>query len=99
MFNDYAGQIVGPYDCAAEGWNVSARSPTNFGFALLNNIRAFAPGCAVRYRIGIAELLKGGRIFPANGTGWSEVSQIGDIYTARFTSAGGEAFAKFGPPW
>jgi hypothetical protein len=30
------------------------------------------------------------------------VSQIGGIYTARFTSAGGEncgAFAKFGPPW
>jgi hypothetical protein len=30
------------------------------------------------------------------------VSQIGEIYTARFTSAGGEnckAFAKFGPPW
>ena len=30
------------------------------------------------------------------------MSQIGDIYTARFTSDGGEnckAFAKFGPPW
>ncbi len=25
-----------------------------------------------------------------NGTGWSDVNQIGDIYTASFTSAGGE---------
>jgi hypothetical protein len=80
---------------------VSTRSPTNFGFALLSNIGAFL-GCAVRYRRGIAESLKGGGPFPTNGTGWSEVSQIGEIYTAHFTSAGGEnckAFAKFGPPW
>jgi hypothetical protein len=25
-----------------------------------------------------------------NGTGWSDVNQIGDIYTASFTSVGGE---------
>jgi hypothetical protein len=89
--------------CTIEGWNVSARSPTNFGFALLSNIGAPLLGCDVRYRQGgIAKALKGGGPFPTNGTGWSEVSQIGDIYTARFTSAGGEnckAFAKFGPPW
>jgi hypothetical protein len=90
-------------DCAVEGWNVSARSPTNFGFAQLINVQALVYGCGVRYRQGgIAEALKSGPTFPTNGTGWSEVSQIGDIYTARFTSAGGEnckAFAKFGPPW
>jgi hypothetical protein len=37
-----------------------------------------------------------------NGTGWSDVHQIGDIYTASFTSVGGEnckAFLKLGPPW
>jgi hypothetical protein len=92
----------GGYDCVDELWNVTARSPTNFGFALLINVRALVPLCAVRYPGGIAEALKGGPAFPTNGTGWSEVSQIGDIYTARFTSAGGEnckAFAKFGPPW
>jgi hypothetical protein len=54
------------------------------------------------YPGGIAKALKGYPSFPTNGTGWSEASQIGDIYTARFTSAGGEncgAFAKFGAPW
>ena len=102
MFNPGGKQYTG-YDCADEEWNVTARSPMSFGFALLYNIRALVPGCAVRYRQGgIAEALKGGPTFPTNGTGWSEVSQIGDIYAARFTSAGGEnckAFAKFGPPW
>jgi hypothetical protein len=93
----------GGHDCAVEAWNVTARSPTNFGFALLTNLRALVYGCGVRYRQGgIAAALKGGPTFPTNGTAWSKVSQIGDIYTARFTSAGGEnckAFAKFGPPW
>ena len=93
----------GGVSCALEGWNVSTHSPTNFGFAQLINVQALVFGCGVRYRNGgIAEALKGGPTFPTNGTGWSEVSQIGDIYTARFTSAGGEncrAFAKFGPPW
>jgi hypothetical protein len=95
----------GGHGCAFEGWNVSTHSPTNFGFAQLinvRNVRALVPGCGVRYRRGIAESLKGGGPFPTNGSEWSEVSQIGDIYTARFTSAGGEnckAFAKFGPPW
>jgi hypothetical protein len=89
-------------DCADEEWNVTARLPRNFGFALLYNIRALVPTCAVNFPGGIAKALKGYPPFPINGTGWSEVSQIGDIYTARFTSAGGEncrAFAKFGPPW
>jgi hypothetical protein len=88
--------------CADEEWNVTARSPTNFGFALLYNIPALVPHCAVIFPGGIAKALKGYPPFPTNGTGWSEVSQIGDIYTARFTSDGGEnckAFAKFGPPW
>ena len=93
----------GGYGCAFEGWNVSTHSPTNFGFAQLINVRALVFGCGVRYRNGgIAEALKGGPTFPTNGTGWSEVSQMRDIYTACFTSAGGEncqAFAKFGPPW
>jgi hypothetical protein len=93
----------GGHPCAFEGWNVSVRSPTNFGFAQLINVRALVYGCGIRYRQGgMAEALKGGGPFPTNGTGWSEVSQRGDIYTARFTSAGGEnckAFAKFGPPW
>ena len=93
----------GGHGCAFEGWNVSARSSTNFGFAQLINVRALVFGCGIRYRQGgIAAALKGGPTFPTDGTGWSEVSQIGDIHTARFTSAGGEnckAFAKFGPPW
>jgi hypothetical protein len=100
--NYTARDASGRFDCADEDWNVTVRSPTNFGFALLSDVRALVPGCAVRYPKGIAETLKGGPAFPSNGTGWSEVSQIGDIYTARFTSAGGEnckAFAKFGPPW
>jgi hypothetical protein len=92
----------GRFACADELWNVTARSPTNFGFALLINVPALVNACAVTYGSHIAEALKGGPTFPTNGTGWSEVSQIGDIYTARFTSAGGEncrAFAKYGPPW
>jgi hypothetical protein len=102
VFNPTARDTGGRFDCADEGWNVTARSPTNFGFALLYNIRAVVPGCAVTFPGGIAKALKGYPPFPKNGTGWSEVNQIGDIYTARFTSAGGEdckAFAKFGPPW
>jgi hypothetical protein len=101
VFNPGGKQYTG-YDCADEEWNVTARSPTNFGFALLYNVRALVPGCAVSYPGGIAKALKGYPPFPTNGSGWSEVSQIGDISTARFTSAGGEnckAFAKFGPPW
>jgi hypothetical protein len=93
----------GGHGCVFEGWNVSTHSPTNFGFAQLINVRDLVFGCGVRYRNGgIAAALKGGPTFPTNGTGWSDVSQMGDIYTARFTSAGGEncrAFAKFGPPW
>ena len=102
MGNNPARDTSGRFDCAVEGWNVTARSLTNFGFALLNNIRALVPQCVVVYRRGIAETLKGGAAFPTNGTEWSELSQIGEIYMARFTSAGGEncrAFAKFGPQW
>jgi hypothetical protein len=61
-------------DCAGEGWTVTARSPTNFGFAMLHNLRALLPLCAVRYGKGIAEALKGGSIRATNGTGWSEVN-------------------------
>jgi hypothetical protein len=60
----------GNADCAVEGWNVTARSPTNFGFALLTNLRALVYGCGVRYRQGgIAAALKGGPTFPTNGPG------------------------------
>ena len=63
--------VYGINDCAFEGWNVSARSPTNFGFAQLANLRALGYGCGVRYRQGgIAQTLKGGGPFPTNGTGW-----------------------------
>jgi hypothetical protein len=102
VFNPSGRATSGQFDCADEQWNVTARSSTNFGFALLYNIRALVPTCAVNWPGGVAKALKGYPPFPINGTGWSEVSQIGDIYTERFTSAGGEnckAFAKFGPPW
>jgi hypothetical protein len=89
---------------------VFTRSPANFGFARLANPRALAPSCSVRLGFGdIAAKLKtpmGGvcdRSEPSGDTsGWSDVSQIGDIYAASFTSARGEnckAFLKFGPPW
>jgi hypothetical protein len=89
-------------DCFGEGWSVSTRSPSNFGFAFLNTIRTPAANCQSRYwDYGVAAAMK---IAPVarNGTGWSDVNQIGDIYTASFTSVGGEncrAFLKLGPPW
>jgi hypothetical protein len=99
-----------PGGCAAEQWNVSTRSPSNFGFALLINLRTPVPRCLVRYPGGIAAGMKLGPV-ARNGTGWSDVNQIGGIYTASFTSAGGEtasftsvggenckAFLKYGPP-
>ena len=79
---------------------MSTRSPSNFGFAFLSTIRTLAPNCRVRY--GIAAILQNSGPVARNGTGWSDVNQIGGIYTASFTSAGGEnckAFLKYGPPW
>jgi hypothetical protein len=49
----------GGIDCADEEWNVTARSPTNFGFAPLYDIRALVPTCAVNFPGGIAKALKG----------------------------------------
>jgi hypothetical protein len=63
LFNPGGKQYTG-YDCADEAWNVTARSPTNFGFALLYNIRTLVPGCAVSYPGGIAKALKGYPPFP-----------------------------------
>jgi hypothetical protein len=97
-------------ECTGEQWTGATRSPSNFGFARLANIRTPVPNCQVRYSIAVA--LKGSNPVSQNGTGWSDVNQIGDLYTASFTSAGGEtasiasvggenckAFLKYGPPW
>jgi hypothetical protein len=102
----------GTEDCVGENWSVATRSPSNFGFARLANIRTPEPHCEVRYREGIAAALKDSNPVARNGTGWSDVNQIGSIYTASFTSAGGQtasftsvggenckAFLKLGPPW
>ena len=112
-FNDYAGaQHDAVLECSGEQWSVATRSPSNFGFARLANIRTPVPNCQVRYREGIAAVLKNSNSVAQNGTGWSDVNQIGGIYTASFTSAGGQtasftsaggenckAFLKLGPPW
>ena len=58
VFNPGGKQYTG-YDYADEQWNLTARSPTNFGFALFYNIRALTPTCAVTYPGGIAKALKG----------------------------------------
>ena len=89
---------------------MATRSPSNFGFAHLGNIRTPVPHCDVRYK-DIAATLKASTV-ARHGTGWSDVNQIGGIYTASFTSAGGQtasvtsvgaenckAFLKLGPPW
>ena len=104
--------------CVGEWWEVYTHSPANLGFAHLNSVRALGQRCSVRFfkpdeleRLGLVAPPKElplsdiGAVLKSmakDATGWSDVSQIGDIYTARFTSAGGEncnAFAKFGPPW
>ena len=64
VFNPSGRATSGQFDCADEQWNVTARSPTNFGFALLYNVRALVPGCAVSYPGGIAKALKGYPPFP-----------------------------------
>jgi hypothetical protein len=102
---------TGDRDCAAEQWSVWTRSPSNFGYARLTNIRTPVPRCGV-FHWDIAELLKNYNPVARTGTGWSDVNQIGDIYSASFTSAGGQtagftfvggenckAFLKWGPPW
>jgi hypothetical protein len=113
MFNDYAVESrPGMEVCVGEQWTVATRSPSNFGFAKLANIRTPVPHCQVHYRAGIAAALKSNGSVAQNGTGWSDVNQIGDIYSASFTSAGGQtasvtsvggenckAFLKLGPPW
>jgi hypothetical protein len=112
-FNEYAGDSgPGMEVCEGEQWTVATRSPSNFGFAKLANIRTPVPHCQVHYRAGIAAALKNNNVLAQNGTGWSDVNQIGGIYTASFTSAGGQtaaftsvggenckAFLKLGPPW
>jgi hypothetical protein len=115
-FNDYAGgSEQGSVDCYGEQWAVFTRSPASFGFARLANLRALAPHCSVRLGFGedIAAKLKipmGGLcdrsepscVWARDTSGWSDVSQIGDIYAASFTSARGQnckGFVKFGPPW
>jgi hypothetical protein len=115
VFNDVGGsEHYGFEDCAGEQWAVFTRSPANFGFARLANMRALVPSCSTRLGFGdIAAKLKTPMrgvcdrsepscVWANDTTGWSEVSQIGDIYAASFTSARGEnckAFVKFGPPW
>jgi hypothetical protein len=97
-------------DCAVEQWTVATRSPSNFGYALLDNLRNPVVNCRVRYG-DIAAAMKYGTV-AQKGTGWSDVNQIGSIYTAGFTAAGGQtasltsvggenckAFFKYGPSW
>jgi hypothetical protein len=69
---------------------VSTRSPSNFGFALLKTIRT--PVANRRSRYGDEGVAAAMKVAPVarNGTGWSDVNQIGGIYTARFTAVGGE---------
>jgi hypothetical protein len=114
-FNDWAGGAstgASVQECVGEQWSVATRSPSNFGFARLANIRNPVPNCHVSYRNGIAAALKNSNPVAQNGTGWSDVNQTGGIYTASFSSAGGQtasvtsvggenckAFLKLGPPW
>ena len=112
--DSYGGSAQGAIDCAVEQWAVFTRSPANVGFARLTNLRTLAPRCAVEFVRDIGTGLKGqymrgvcdrsepSCVLADDTTGWSDVSQIGDIYAAGFTSARGEnckAFAKYGPPW
>jgi hypothetical protein len=86
------------------------RSPSSFGYALLANPCTLVPRCVIGYW-DIAALLKNYNPVAQKGTGWSDVNQIGSIYTASFTAAGGrapsftfvggencKAFLKLGPP-
>jgi hypothetical protein len=81
------------------------------GFAKLANLRAALARCGIRFE-DIAAALKYNGTVAQKGTGWSDVNQIGSIYTASFTAAGGQApsftfvggenckaFLKYGPPW
>jgi hypothetical protein len=113
-FNDYAGgnqSAPGVQECVVEQSSVATRSPSNFGFARLANLRNPVPHCLVYYR-DIAAALKNSSFVAEKGTGWTDVNQIGGIYTASFTAGGGEtavfssvggenckAFLKLGPPW
>ena len=111
-FNSYAGgPSVAGGQCIGEQWTVATRSPSQFGFAKLANIRTLVGNCWIRYG-DIAAALKDNGAVAQNGTGWSDVNQIGGIYTASFTAAGGQApsftfvggenckaFFKLGPPW
>jgi hypothetical protein len=110
VFDSYASSQPSTQYCAVEQWSVATRSPSNFGYARLTNLRAAVARCMVRYP-DIAAALKIGPV-AQHGTGWSDVNQIGGIYTTSFTSAGGEtasftaiggenckAFFKYGPPW
>jgi hypothetical protein len=115
VFNDVGGsEHYGSEECTGEQWAVFTRSPASFGFARLANLRALVPSCSTRLGFGdIATKLKirmrdvcdrsePSCIWASDTTGWSDVSQIGDIYAASFTSPRGEnckAFLKFGPPW
>ena len=104
--------------CVGEWWEVYTRSPANFGFAHLNSVRGLGQRCSVRFfkpdeleRLGLVAPPKElplsdiGAVLKSmakDATGWSDVSQIGDIYDASFTSARGQnckAFVKYGPPW
>jgi len=98
-------------DCAGEKWTVFTRSPANFGFARLFNLRTLVPRCAIYFLsdIGLKTPMRDvcdrsepSCVWADDTTGWSDVSQIGDIYAASFSSGRGEnckAFAKYGPPW
>ena len=112
--DSYGGRAEGPIDCAVEQWAMFTRSPANFGFARLTTLRSLAPGCAVdfvrdigtglksQYMRGVCDRSEPSCVLADDTTGWSDVSQIGDIYAASFTSGRGEkckAFAKYGPPW
>lgn len=110
--NDYGKAAEGPIDCVVEQWAVFTRSSASFGFARLANLRALALNCGVRFgdigtvlkvpMQGVCDPSEPSCVWARDTSGWSDVSQIGDIYAASFTSARGEnckAFAKFGPPW
>jgi hypothetical protein len=98
VFNDRDGGARARFDCVGEQWNVFTRSPANFSFVHLNNLRALGPGRRVRFG-DIGTVLKS--MLSKHATRWSDVSQIGDIYVS-VTSARGQnckVFAKYGPPW
>jgi hypothetical protein len=60
---------AGVPECVGEQWTVATRSPSNFGFAKLANLRTPVPHCEVRYTGGIAAALKTATPWPKNGTG------------------------------